>query len=200
MIENNNLMIIKKGKKNKKKWVGIRRESAVYIDMRVHTTNAGSISFSIQLCIILSFYVYIYIHQEQRAELNEEILKENPSVCAYMTPSLDTRQDMVIVEVPKLGKEAATKTIKEWGQPKSKITHLIICTISGVHMPGADVPTRLLCRWLRLVENNKGARVLLVWSEITAVAALFGDGAAAGIVGSDPLPVEKPLFQLVWTV
>ncbi|KAH1236766.1 Chalcone synthase 1 [Glycine max] len=170
--------------------------------------------------------------------LNEEILKENPSVCAYMAPSLDARQDMVVVEVPKLGKEAATKAIKEWGQPKSKITHLIFCTTSGVDMPGADYQlTKLLGlrpsvkRYMMyqqgcfaggtvlrlakdLAENNKGARVLVVCSEITAVTfrgptdthldslvgqALFGDGAAAVIVGSDPLPVEKPLFQLVWT-
>ncbi|KAH9291615.1 hypothetical protein KI387_043196 [Taxus chinensis] len=55
--------------------------------------------------------------------LTEEILKENPNVCAYMAPSLDARQDMVVVEVPKLGKEAASKAIKEWGQAKSKITH-----------------------------------------------------------------------------
>ncbi|KAJ6346939.1 hypothetical protein OIU76_003600 [Salix suchowensis] len=33
--------------------------------------------------------------------LTEEILKENPSVCEYMAPSLDARQDMVVVEVPK---------------------------------------------------------------------------------------------------
>ncbi|KAG4999872.1 hypothetical protein JHK87_020944 [Glycine soja] len=142
--------------------------------------------------------------------LNEEILKENPSVCAYMAPSLDARQDMVVVEVPKLGKEAATKAIKEWGQPKP----------SPLRQALHDVPTRLLCRWhgaslaKDLAENNKGARVLVVCSEITAVTfrgptdthldslvgqALFGDGAAAVIVGSDPLPVEKPLFQLVWT-
>lgn len=64
-----------------------------------------------------------------------------------------------------------------------------------------------------LAENNKGARVLVVCSEITAVTfrgpseihldslvgqALFGDGAAAVIVGSDPVVgVEQPLFQLV---
>ncbi|WVZ20451.1 hypothetical protein V8G54_007773, partial [Vigna mungo] len=64
-------------------------------------------------------------------------------------------------------------------------------------------------------ENNKGARVLVVCSEITAVTfrgpsdthldilvgqALFGDGAAAVIIGSDPIPqIEKPLFELVWT-
>ncbi|KAL3507386.1 hypothetical protein ACH5RR_032768 [Cinchona calisaya] len=125
--------------------------------------------------------------------LTEEILKENPNICAYMAPSLDARQDMAVVEVPKLGKEAAQKAIKEWGQPKSKITHLVFCTTSGVDMPGADYQlTKLLglqpsikrlmmyqlgCyaggTALRLAkdlaENNKGARVLVVCSEIAAV-------------------------------
>ncbi|KAK1284694.1 Chalcone synthase 1 [Acorus calamus] len=169
--------------------------------------------------------------------LTEEILKQNPSVCAYMAPSLDARQDMVVVEVPKLGKEAATRAIKEWGQPKSKITHLIFCTTSGVDMPGADYQlTKLLglrpsvkrlmmyqqgCfaggTVLRiakdLAENNRGARVLVVCSEITAVTfrgpseshldslvgqALFGDGAGALIVGADPVEgIERPIFELV---
>ncbi|KAM3337585.1 hypothetical protein P3S68_031910 [Capsicum galapagoense] len=64
-----------------------------------------------------------------------------------------------------------------------------------------------------LTENNKGARVLVVCAEITVVTfhgpsdtdldvfvgqVLFGDGAAAVIIGSDPiLEVEKPLFELV---
>ncbi|CAH1429188.1 unnamed protein product [Lactuca virosa] len=169
--------------------------------------------------------------------LTEEFLKENPNLCEYMAPSLDARQDVVVVEVPKLGKEAATKAIKEWGQPKSKITHLIFCTTSGVDMPGADYQlTKLLGlrpsvkRFMMyqqgcfaggtvlrlakdLAENNKGARVLVVCSEITAVTfrgpndthldslvgqALFGDGAAAVIVGSDPdLTMERPLFEMV---
>ncbi|KAL8048366.1 hypothetical protein ABFX02_07G059500 [Erythranthe guttata] len=154
-----------------------------------------------------------------------------------MAPSLDARQDIVVVEVPKLGKEAAQKAIKEWGQPKSKITHLVFCTTSGVDMPGCDYQlTKLLglrpsvkrfmmyqqgcfaggtvLRMAKdLAENNAGARVLVVCSEITAVTfrgpngshldslvgqALFGDGAAAVIVGSDPVVgVERPLFQLV---
>ncbi|KAH7518459.1 chalcone synthase 1 [Ziziphus jujuba] len=169
--------------------------------------------------------------------LTEEILKENPNMREHMAPSLDARQDMVLVEVPKLGKEAAIKAIKEWGQPKSKITHLVFCTISGVDMPGADYQlTKLLglppsvkrimmyqqgCfaggTVLRLAkdqaENNNGARVLVVCSEITAInfrgpsdthfgslvgEVLFGDGAAALIVGSDLVPgVEKPIFELV---
>nr|CDU43984.1 chalcone synthase [Biscutella laevigata]CDU46352.1 chalcone synthase [Stanleya pinnata] len=170
--------------------------------------------------------------------LTEEFLKENPNMCAYMAPSLDARQDIVVVEVPKLGKEAAVKAIKEWGQPKSKITHLVFCTTSGVDMPGADYQlTKILglrpsvkrlmmyqqgCfaggTVLRLAkdlaENNRGARVLVVCSEITAVTfrgpsdthldslvgqALFSDGAAALIVGSDADTSvgEKPIFEMV---
>lgn len=171
--------------------------------------------------------------------LTEEILKEKPNLCEYMGSSLDTRQDIVVSEVPRLGKEAAVKAIKEWGQPKSKITHVIMCTTSGVDMPGADYQlTKLLglrpsvrrfmlyqqgCfaggTVLRLAkdlaENNRGARVLVVCSEITAICfrgptethldsmvgqALFGDGAGALIVGSDPdEAIERPLFRIVWT-
>ncbi|XP_022934337.1 chalcone synthase-like [Cucurbita moschata] len=170
--------------------------------------------------------------------LTEEILKENPNMCEYLAPSLDTRQDMVVVEVPKLGKDAAVKAIKEWGQPKSKITHLVFCTTSGIEMPGADYRLMKLLdlhpsvkRYMMyqqgcygggavlrlakdIAENNKGARVLVVCSEITVITfrgpsethldsmvgqALFGDGASAVIIGSDPdLAVEKPLYELVW--
>ncbi|WJX62665.1 Chitin synthase, class 3 [Trifolium repens] len=73
-----------------------------------------------------------YIH------LTEEILKENPNIYTYEEPSLDARQDMLAKEVPKLGEKAASKAIKEWGRPKSEITHLIFCSTSGVDMPGAD--------------------------------------------------------------
>ncbi|KAF8077030.1 hypothetical protein N665_1068s0009 [Sinapis alba] len=170
--------------------------------------------------------------------LTEEFLKENPNICAFMAPSLDVRQDILVTEVPKLGKEAAVKAIKEWGQPKSKITHLIFCTTSGVDMPGADyqlIKLLGLCPSVKRVmmyhqgchaggtvlrlakdiaENNRGARVLIVCSEITVVTfrgpsethldslvgqSLFGDGAAALIVGSDPdtSEGEKPIFEMV---
>ncbi|KAJ0245492.1 hypothetical protein HA466_0179570 [Hirschfeldia incana] len=170
--------------------------------------------------------------------LTEEFLKDNPNVCAFMAPSLDVRQDILVDEVPKLGQEAAVKAIKEWGQHKSKITHLVFCTTSGVDMPGADYQLIKLLGLspsvkrvmmyhqgcyaggtvLRLgkdiAENNRGARVLIVCSEITVVTfrgpsenhldslvgqSLFGDGAAALIVGSDPdtSAGEKPIFEMV---
>ncbi|KAG5385520.1 hypothetical protein IGI04_036990 [Brassica rapa subsp. trilocularis] len=110
--------------------------------------------------------------------------------------------DVVVTEVPKLGKEAGVKIIKEWGQPKSKIKQVVICTTSGVDMPGADHQlTKLLglrpsqgCfaggTVLRLAkdlaENNRGARVS--WSSPRSQpspSALFRDGAATFIVGSD---------------
>nr|XP_043623568.1 chalcone synthase-like [Erigeron canadensis] len=173
-----------------------------------------------------------YVH------LTEEFIQRNPSICDNTSPSLDVRQDLLVVEVPKLGQEAATKAIKEWGQPRSNITHLIFCTNSCVEMPGSDYRLANLLglnpcvkRYMMyqqgcyaggmvlrlakdLAENTKGARVLVVCSEITAIAfhgpnenttvdylvgqAIFGDGAGAVIVGSDPdLERELPLFEMV---
>ncbi|XP_015060638.1 chalcone synthase J-like [Solanum pennellii] len=171
--------------------------------------------------------------------LTEEILKKNPNICEYNSPSLNIRQEIMIVEVPKLGKEAAEKAINEWGQSKSKITHLVFCTTSGVDVPGADfqltkllglepsVKRFMMCQQgcfgggtaLRLAkdlaENNKGARVLVVCSELANFLclrspnemeldvlvgqSLFSDGASSVIIGSDPITnVEKPLFELVF--
>ncbi|URE43790.1 hypothetical protein MUK42_14841 [Musa troglodytarum] len=127
--------------------------------------------------------------------LTEEILKERPKLCSYMEPSFDDRQDIVVEEVPKLAKEAATKAIKEWGRSMSDITHLVFCSISGIDMPGADYRLAKLlglplsvnrimlysqachmgAAMLRiakdLAENNKGARVLVVSCEITMMSA-----------------------------
>ncbi|KAH0673301.1 hypothetical protein KY284_024388 [Solanum tuberosum] len=169
--------------------------------------------------------------------LTEEILKKNPNLCSYNGPSLDIRQDILVSEIPKLGKEAALMAIDEWAQPKSKITHLVFCTRSGVDMPGADYQLikllglspsvqRLMMyqqgcfaggMMLRLAkdlaENNKGARVLVVCAESSAIGfrgpseahpdnliaqALFGDGAVAVIIGSDPkMGLERPIFEIV---
>ena len=100
--------------------------------------------------------------KKRNLHLTEEFLKKSSSICAYDVPSLDARQDVKIMETPKLGAEAARKAIEEWGQPKSKTTHLIFHASSGVDMPGADyqlvkllglgssverVSPRLLCRW-----------------------------------------------------
>eukprot|EP01018_Ginkgo_biloba_P008613 Gb_26726 [translate_table: standard] len=124
----------------------------------------------------------------------EDILKDNPQMCTFEAPSsLETRLQMALVQLPELAKEAALKAIKEWGQPKSKITHLVFHTTIGVDMSGADFALIKLLGLnpdvkrvmlyeqgcfeggtaLRiakdLAENNRGARVLAVCSEITAI-------------------------------
>lgn len=66
-----------------------------------------------------------------------------------------------------------------------------------------------------IAENNAGARVLVMSSECTTVffrapneeyldglvgQGLFGDGAAAAIVGADPCGTfEHPLYEMVWS-
>lgn len=169
--------------------------------------------------------------------VTEEVLKENPSMRSYNAPSLDARQALLIEQVPKLGKEAAAKAIKEWGQPLSKITHLVFSAMAGVDIPGADLRLMNLLGLepsvKRLMiysqgcfiggaaircakdfaENNAGARVLVVFSDIMNMyfhepqeahldilvgQAVFGDGAAAVIVGADPeVSIERPLFHVV---
>nr|Q9SLX9.1 RecName: Full=Phloroisovalerophenone synthase; Short=Valerophenone synthase; AltName: Full=3-methyl-1-(trihydroxyphenyl)butan-1-one synthase [Psilotum nudum]BAA87923.1 valerophenone synthase [Psilotum nudum] len=176
--------------------------------------------------------------KKRRMHINEDILEAHPSIRSYHDNSLDVRQDMLVEEVPKLGKVAADNAIAEWGQPKSNITHLIFCTSSGIDMPGADWALMKLlglrptvnrvmvyqqgcfagCTVLRiakdLAENNKGSRILVVCSELTLISfrgptedhpenlvgqALFGDGAAALIVGADPIPhAENASFEIHW--
>ncbi|THU49391.1 hypothetical protein C4D60_Mb06t09080 [Musa balbisiana] len=166
--------------------------------------------------------------------LNEEILKANPNIAEYMAPSMDVRRDILAVEVPKLAKEAAVKAIEEWGHPKYRITHLVFCTTVSFDSLGHDnqlvkllglspsinrftlsqngclVGGTVLRLAKDLAENNRGARVLVVCSEHTAVTFR---GAAethldnlvgqvlfdvAVIIGADPDPAtERPLFQLI---
>ncbi|XP_047044426.1 chalcone synthase 1-like [Lolium rigidum] len=169
--------------------------------------------------------------------LTEEMIQQNPSIAEFMAPSLVARRDILSDEIPKLGMVAAERAIKEWGQEMSKITHLVFCTTTGVGMPSADYQlvkmlglspsVRRVMLYLQgcfaggtvlrvakdIAENNRGARVLIVCSEMNAMyfrgpsethldsmigQALFGDGAAAVIIGADPMvPMERPLFQLL---
>ncbi|CAM6099909.1 unnamed protein product [Calypogeia fissa] len=168
----------------------------------------------------------------------EEVLKANPALCTYRDASLDIRQDIAIKEVPRLAARAAEEALKEWGQPREQITHVVFATTTGVNMPGADLTlTRLLglnpsvkrtmlyqqgcfggATVMRvakdLAENNKGARVLTVVSELTCVtfrapseehldnlvgSAIFGDGSSVLIIGSDPEEVERPLYEIHWS-
>lgn len=112
-------------------------------------------------------------------------------MCDYKAASLNARQDILTVEIPKLAEEAAAKAILEWGQPISTITHLVFVSTAGVDSPGADFqlmkllglsPSVKRCMMYHqgcfgggtalriakdLAENNRSARVLVVCCEIT---------------------------------
>ncbi|KAI6678553.1 hypothetical protein NL676_039349 [Syzygium grande] len=150
--------------------------------------------------------------KKRHFHLNEETLKQHPALCSFGAASLNPRQDLTIDVLPRLGMEAATKAIEEWGQPKSMITHLVFYSTSGVDMPGVDL--RLLKMLGLQRSNNRGARLLVVCAETTIISfqapsednpvylvsnALFGDGAAAMIIGAAPLPAttEQPIFQII---
>nr|QDF63004.1 chalcone isomerase [Lindsaea orbiculata] len=170
--------------------------------------------------------------------LTEELLRSNPSMCEHWGESFDVRQQYMLKEIPRLGSEAAEKALAEWGRPRSSVTHVVFCSTGGMDLPGADLAMSKLLGLMPtvrrvmlysqgcfgggtslrvakdLAENNNGARVLVVCSEITAITfrgpneeqvdslvgqALFSDGAAALVVGADPIPqLERPWFQIHW--
>ncbi|CAO2147881.1 unnamed protein product [Urochloa humidicola] len=170
--------------------------------------------------------------------MSDDLLRSNPSITAYKSPSLNLRQELADAAVPQLGAEAARKAIGDWGRQAVGITHLIFCTTVSGSLPGADIElVKLLglplstnrimlyqvgCHGgglaLRLdkdlAENNSGARVLVVCSEMITTAlrgpseahvgnlvgqAIFGDAACAAVVGASGADHEgeTPLFEIV---
>jgi bisdemethoxycurcumin synthase len=121
----------------------------------------------------------------------EELLRGHPALIDRSMPSLHERQDIMASAVPELAAAAAVDAIAEWGRPATEITHLVVTTYSGAHMPGVDwlvasllglrptVRRTMLymngcsssCVALRLAkdmaENNRGARVLVACAELT---------------------------------
>ncbi|XP_078161689.1 stilbene synthase 4-like [Carex rostrata] len=172
--------------------------------------------------------------------LTNEMLNDHPNLITHKEPSLDLRNVLLPPAVTMLAKDAAEEALREWGQPRSRITHFIFHTSSSsVKLPGLDYelvkllglePTvnrnmiyftgcyasaTLLRLAKDLAENNPGARVLAVCSETTlrffrgpsetcmdtlVAQSLFGDGAGAVIVGSDPdMSIERPLYEILST-
>ncbi|KAJ0031732.1 hypothetical protein Pint_13508 [Pistacia integerrima] len=131
----------------------------------------------------------------------EEVMKENPNINSYKAPSLDTRQDMAATLIPELGKEAATKAIEEWGQPKSKITHLICCSTMGAFIPGYDYQI------VQLLGLDLSINRVMLYQQgcngggtVLRIAKDLAENNKALIVGADLIPgVENPIFELIST-
>ncbi|MCO5591506.1 hypothetical protein L7F22_045490 [Adiantum nelumboides] len=124
--------------------------------------------------------------------LTDEFLKEHPEFYTPGEPSLEQRNSIFAEEVPKLAHEAAIQAINEWGRPASEITHLVVATLTGIAIPGADVMltkslglrpdvNRVMLYMLGcyagitalrvakdLAENNPNSRILICCSELAA--------------------------------
>ncbi|KAJ4786839.1 Stilbene synthase [Rhynchospora pubera] len=176
--------------------------------------------------------------QKRHFYLTDEMLKDHPNLATHREPTLDSRNKLLVPGVLNLAKDAAEQALKEWSQPRSRITHLIFHTATGcVDMPGPDFEILNLLgleptvnRYMffhngcyaggtvlrvakDIAENNPDARILAICSESTLSIfrgpsaasmdtlvgqALFGDGAGAIIVGSNPdLAVERPLYEII---
>ncbi|TVU45746.1 hypothetical protein EJB05_05244, partial [Eragrostis curvula] len=132
----------------------------------------------------------------------EDLLQGYPEFIDRSLPSLDARLDIVSTVIPELAGAAAVKAIAEWGRPATDITHLVVATYSGAHMPGADLRLAALLGLrpsvrrtmlyhngcasasaaLRvakdIAENNRGARVLVACAEATAILFRAPDAEA----------------------
>uniref|UniRef100_A0A0D9XHZ8 Chalcone synthase n=1 Tax=Leersia perrieri TaxID=77586 RepID=A0A0D9XHZ8_9ORYZ len=174
--------------------------------------------------------------EKRYMHLGDELIRAHPEIIDKNLPSLDARANIAATEVLKLAESAARKAIAEWGRPATDITHLIFSTYSGCRAPSYDLqlasllglrPTisrtilslhgcsgggRALQLAKELAENNRGARVLVVCSEMILMCitspdvtnivgqTIFGDGAGAVIVGAGPFDndgVERPLLEMV---
>jgi bisdemethoxycurcumin synthase len=122
---------------------------------------------------------------------DEELLDAHPEFLDGSSPSLDARLDIVKTAVPDLAASASRVAIAEWGRPAADITHLVVTTNSGAHVPGVDFrlvqllslspSVRRSMLYLNgcfagaaalrlakdLAENNRGARVLVVSAELS---------------------------------
>ncbi|TVU39039.1 hypothetical protein EJB05_12441, partial [Eragrostis curvula] len=68
----------------------------------------------------------------------EDLLKAHPEFLDHTSASLDARLDIVSKAIPELATSAAKKAIAEWVKEATDITHLIVTTNSGAHVPGVD--------------------------------------------------------------
>uniref|UniRef100_A0ACD6AE28 Uncharacterized protein n=1 Tax=Avena sativa TaxID=4498 RepID=A0ACD6AE28_AVESA len=142
---------------------------------------------------------------------DEEMLRDHPEFLDGRQPSIDARQEILASAVPELAAAAAAKAIAEWGRPAAVITHLVVSTYSGAHVPGVDLRVASLLGLrptvqrtmlyltacsagsasLRvakdMAENTRGARVLVVCADLSLIFFRGPADASLGTVVSHAL-------------
>ncbi|KAB2626875.1 chalcone synthase [Pyrus ussuriensis x Pyrus communis] len=161
--------------------------------------------------------------------MSKEILDKYPELATEGTATIKQRLEIANPAVVEMALEASLACIKEWGRPVEDITHIVYVSSSDIRLPGGDLYLssklglrnhvgRVVLYFLGCygAENNPGSRVLLTTSKTTILgfrppnkarpydlvgAALFGDGAAAVIIGSNPIArQESPFMELNYAI
>ncbi|KAJ0803275.1 putative chalcone/stilbene synthase, polyketide synthase, type III, thiolase [Helianthus annuus] len=158
--------------------------------------------------------------------MSKEILDKYPELATEGSATISQRLTIANQAVTEMAKDASLACFKQWGRPAEDITHIVYVSSSlGLRNDVNRVMLYFLGCYggvtgLRIAkdiaENNPGSRVLLTTTETTILgfrppnksrpydlvgAALFGDGAAAAIIGADPIShVESPFLELSYAV
>nr|QBQ18371.1 chalcone synthase 088 [Pohlia nutans] len=110
-----------------------------------------------------------------------EMYHGDPNMQTYGAPSLDKRLSLFTPEAIKIGALAAERAISDWGGDKSKITHLITYSTSGMTTPALDMqlikalglPQTVKHFWVSLMGCHAGVIGLRTASEIAQADATF---------------------------
>lgn len=76
---------------------------------------------------------------KKRMVYGREIYDENPNLMTYGAPSLDKRFDLFASGAMEIATLAAEQALLDWGGEKSKITHLITYSTTGMITPALDM-------------------------------------------------------------
>ncbi|KAJ6320610.1 hypothetical protein OIU78_015905 [Salix suchowensis] len=145
--------------------------------------------------------------------MSKEILEKYPELATEGTPTIKQRLEIANPAVVEMALNASIACIDEWGGSLGLRNDVGRVMLYFLGCYGGVTGLRVA---KDIAENNPGSRVLLTTSETTILgfrppnkarpydlvgAALFGDGAAAVIIGADPvIGKESPFMELNYAV
>ncbi|KAE8702765.1 Type III polyketide synthase B [Hibiscus syriacus] len=141
----------------------------------------------------------------------KEVLDEYPELATEGSPTIKQRLDIANPAVVEMALQASLACIKEWRRPATDITHIIYVSSSEIRLPGGDLylaselglrndVNRVMLYFLGCYGGATGLRVAKDIAENNP-GTLFGDGAAAVIIGSNPVTgKESPFMELSYAV
>ncbi|EAZ39507.1 hypothetical protein OsJ_23944 [Oryza sativa Japonica Group] len=148
--------------------------------------------------------------------MSEEILKSYPELAQEGQPTMKQRLDISNKAVTQMATEASLACVRSWGGALSEITHLVYVSSSEARFPGGDLHLaralglspdvrRVMLAFTGCSGGVAGLRVAKGLAEscpaptaptTSSASPSSATAPGAAVVGADPTPVERPLFEL----